>query len=286
MGADQAMLLRLGLFTIAIACWIGFTAYAIAETFPTECPFPKAASGKLRKVDRQCGLRGAPGTDSHRAQNAAKNNFCAQGPIIDLSREHFEQLQSAAERTGVEFGARDRLPEDRSVLRQLLPVSNGARVGEGSLVRHVGFLTNPRNSNVNNGESVNCNFRGAENNDIHFDLVQDPDDDACLSVTGEVTPHRRSAHYEKDVLLQSRIAERPVRVTGQLFFDASHKPCVNGEPHGAPLRISLWEIHPVYSVEVCKRKTIDSCPSNDDTVWLPIERFSNVPHEEEDDDEN
>src|SRR5437763_11676975 len=156
MGADQAM--RLGLFTIAIACWIGFTAYASAERFPTECSFPKAASGRLQKVDRQCGLRGAPGTDAHRAQNAAKNNFCAEGPTVDLTRGHFEQLQSAAEQTGVEFGARDRLPEDRSVLRQLLPVSNGARVGEGSLVRHVGFLTNPRNSNVSNGESVNCNF--------------------------------------------------------------------------------------------------------------------------------
>jgi hypothetical protein len=284
MRADQAMFLRLGFFTIAIACWIGFTTCAIAERFPTECSFPKAASGKLRKVDRQCGLGGAPGTDANRAQNAAKNNFCAEGPIIDLTREHFEQLQSAAERTGVKFGARDRLPEDRSVLRQLLPVPDGARVGEGSLVRHVGFLTNPRNSNVDNGESVNCNFRGAESNDIHFDLVQDPDDDACLSVTAEITPHRRSPHYEKEVLLQSRIAERPVRVTGQLFFDASHKPCVNGEPHGAPLRISLWEIHPVYTIEVCKRRTLDSCPSNDDSVWLPIERFSNAPHEEEDDD--
>jgi hypothetical protein len=90
------------------------------------------------------------------------------------------------------------------------------------------------------------------------------------------TPHRRSPHYEKEVLTQTRIAERPVRVTGQLFFDASHRPCVNGEPQESLQRISLWEIHPVYSIDVCRQKTVAECSADNDSAWIPIERFANV----------
>jgi hypothetical protein len=259
--------------------------HVAAEQFPVQCQLPKAASGKLRRVDRQCGLSGVGDTQAHRDQNAAKNNFCAQGPAVTLRREHFEQLQAAAEQAGVQFGSRENLPEDRAPLRGILALGNGTRVGEGSLVKHVGFITHPRYSNTDHGESVNCNFTGEVSNDIHFDLHQDPDeDDACLSVTGEITPHRRAPHYEKEVLVQHRVAQRPVRVTGQLFFDASHRPCVNGEPMENLKRISLWEIHPVYSIDVCRRRTVPECAADDDSAWIPLDRFTNVAGEENDED--
>ena len=247
-----------------------------AEQFPSQCSFPKAAAGKQQKVDKQCGLAGMGDTPAHKAQNTAKNNFCADGAAVTLSRDDFKRLQTAAESARVRFGDRENLPEDRNVLRGIMRLSDNTQVGEGTLVRHVGFLTHPRYSNVRNGESVNCNFRGEDSNDIHFDILQDRDEDACFSVTGEITPHRRSPHYEKDVLTQTRIAERPVRVTGQLFFDASHRPCVNGEPQESLQRISLWEIHPVYSIDVCRQKTVDECSADNNSAWIPIERFANV----------
>ena len=45
-----------------------------------------------------------------------------------------------------------------------------------------------------------------------------------------------------------------LRLTGQLFYDASHKPCVFSggkivERH-SPERRSIWEIHPIYRIEV------------------------------------
>jgi len=60
-----------------------------------------------------------------------------------------------------------------------------------------------------------------------------------------------------------------VRVTGQQFFDGSHVPCKNGAPQGSnPKRVSLWEIHPIYSFEVC--------PSGDCAHggWQPLETFA------------
>jgi hypothetical protein len=107
---------------------------------------------------------------------------------------------------------------------------------------------------------------------------------ACDSVTGEIVPHHRSAAYQVDVLRSPRIAERPVRVTGQLFFDGSHVPCRDGKPAN-PQRATVWEIHPVYHIEVCKNETIAACRITDSSVWVPLESWVNVAIEEEDDDD-
>ena len=47
-------------------------------------------------------------------------------------------------------------------------------------------------------------------------------------------------------------------------FDAAHQPC-NGTVHGSqdPARFTSWEIHPVYSVQVCKKNSLDECPADD-----------------------
>jgi hypothetical protein len=65
------------------------------------------------------------------------------------------------------------------------------------------------------------------------------------------------------------VAGQVVRVTGQLFFDGSHSPCAGGK--GSPKRASLWEIHPVYALDVCSGKTIADCPVDDETKWQPLE---------------
>jgi hypothetical protein len=36
-------------------------------------------------------------------------------------------------------------------------------------------------------------------------------------------------------------------------------------------RVSLWEIHPVYAVDVCSGSTIADCPFDDDSKWHPLE---------------
>ena len=63
-----------------------------AEQFPSQCSFPKAAAGKQQKVDKQCGLAGMGDTPAHKAQNTAKNNFCADGAAVALSRDDFKRL--------------------------------------------------------------------------------------------------------------------------------------------------------------------------------------------------
>ena len=60
-----------------------------------------------------------------------------------------------------------------------------------------------------------------------------------------------------------------LRLTGPLFYDASHRPCVFSggkvaERH-APERRSIWEIHPIYRIEV-----YDSMKQR----WLDLDRWA------------
>jgi hypothetical protein len=133
------------------------------------------------------------------------------------------------------------------------------------------------------GESVNCNMPQLAANDIHIALIataagakkalakKNPNqpDPECATVTAEITPHHRSTTYNRfdtnpadflksgtkqkkgqDKLTSRRLPLQGarVRITGQLFFDASHTPCKNG--HGGPPRRSIWEVHPVFEIQV------------------------------------
>ena len=55
---------------------------------------------------------------------------------------------------------------------------------------------------------------------------------------------------------------RPVRMRGQLMFDASHSFCTSAgkRTSGNSARRSGWKIHPVTEFDVCKFKTLTNCP--------------------------
>jgi hypothetical protein len=177
------------------------------------------------------------------------------------------------------------LPPDRKILIDFFTDSHGRHLGEGMLVRLEGFVFKAQHSNTfvfkgpkdKPGESVNCNQPTLAMNDIHIALAETKaalKGSECETVTAEIIPHHRNVIYNrfdtnpKDFLIdakgkkqkqkkgQDKLAGKPlplagaqVRITGQLFFDASHSaPCKNG--NGAPKRCSIWEVHPVYAIEV------------------------------------
>jgi hypothetical protein len=141
------------------------------------------------------------------------------------------------------------------------------------------------------GEDVNCHNENEGENDIHINLVQRPappkplknDSDAvkerkraarkaalCKAIVAEVIPHFRPAMFEVDNLDPIFRKKVPVRVSGQLFFDASHRPCAGSTPRDSSVRGSLWEIHPIYSIDICKHNTLTQCSAANDQVWVPI----------------
>ena len=104
-----------------------------------------------------------------------------------------------------------------------------------------------------------------DENDIHIAFGSHADSQECEGVSAEIIPHYRPAswneigHFETyssktkkytpNPAMASRLQAHVYRITGQLFFDASHRACPCGTTC-SPKRSSEWEIHPVYGIEV------------------------------------
>jgi hypothetical protein len=186
------------------------------------------------------------------------------------------------------------LPTDRSQLKDIATTAAGDSVGEGKLVTivakvlHAGYSNSKYNIYPGNqrgaGESVNCKgvpskkaSSEIDRNDIHIVLVAPGVKDECLSVTAEISPHYRPDAWRRfhnmkpnkagDVNAEAKGVDfsqlRAVRITGPLFYDASHEAC-NAKGPNTPRRRSIWEIHPVYKLEVQK-------PSGE---WLSFEEWA------------
>ncbi len=231
----------------------GVHPVAAHGAFAPLCTLPFAGA-RNAAIDDRCGINGGSKDAAKQAESQAKNNFCAtaQSPRA-VTYEDLTGLQSQSGHTP------RRIP-DRSVVKSL---------GEGQLVSYIAFIKEAHYSDVAGGENVNCDIPGNPTNDVHIVLLQNPGDDECKSTTAEMSPHYRPANWTPAAL--NALKEYPVRIQGQLFFDGSHTPCTtHSKP--TPKRASLWEIHPVYSIDVCGKKTLAECQGSGD-AWTPLSQY-------------
>ena len=248
------------------------------STFPDKCSdgsaLPFSNIEVKHSIDQSCGVQGKPtsSTNSH-TQNKVKNNFCATGAPETVTPDSLTALQ---QKTHVPTGQGNE-PADRGPLTDL---------GEGKLVRMKAFLIEAHVADMPTGESVNCNGATADLNDIHMAFATNHDSQECTSVSAEISPHYRPASWDQigtfeaynsstrkyvgNPATQARLLAQPYRITGQLFFDASHSPCPCGTSC-SPIRASDWEIHPVYAIEVCK--TGNSCDESNDSDWIAFDKW-------------
>jgi hypothetical protein len=247
----------------------------VPVTCPNGAKLLFAAIAARHPIDDSCSESGdSPDPDAEN-QNRFKNNFCAATPQPPqlVTPQELTILQATASR---ELGVNvSRLPSDRASLQ---------RLGEGKVVRMKGYLVAARYADLNIGESVNCHMTGEEGNDIHIALAADAGARECDSVTAEISPHYRPPSWSeigkfhtsgsKDDAANQQVATRlqaqPYRITGQLFYDASHRPCPC-DVGCNPKRASLWEIHPVYAIEVCK--TGSPCDAGKDNDWVDFDTW-------------
>ncbi len=204
--------------------------------------------------DDHCGIYGDKTDPASQAESAAKNNFCA--PTYDPDVMTYQKLL-------------DLQTQSANIPKELDDRKEVQNLGEGNYVSYVAVIKNAHYSDTTGGESVNCNMSGNPPNDIHIVLMSDPNDtDECHSTTAEMSPHYRPANWTPAAL---NALGKPVRIKGQLFYDNSHTPCTaHSRPN--PKRASLWEIHPVYSIEVCRSSNLDECRnSTDPAEWTALQ---------------
>jgi hypothetical protein len=269
------------LLRIVLMCAMPFAVTALSAaqaTFSDKCPsgapLPFAAIEVKHPIDSSCGLQGKPTSpDTSHTQNLVKNNFCSTATPETFTPQMLIALQNnnhIASGKGLE-------PADRSQLKSL---------GEGKVVRMKAFLIEAHHADLGGGESVNCNGAVEEQNDIHIAFGPAVSTKECASVSAEISPHFRPAswneigHFETwdpktqtytgNPGMASRLQAHAYRVTGQTFFDASHAPCPCSTSC-SPVRASVWEIHPVYNIEVCKAGA--ACDENNDADWIAFDTW-------------
>jgi hypothetical protein len=264
--------------TFLVPAVSGLAQQAFPDRCPNQMPLPFAPSEQQHPIDKTCGPRGKPTSPANiQLQNSVKNNFCATAG--DNRAETFTppMLIDLQRSTHIPAG-HDMEPRDRKALQTL---------GEGKVIRMKAYLIEAHHADLGSGESVNCNGITEDQNDIHVALGPQPDSKECDSITAEISPHYRpgswneighfeifntsTQKYRVNQRMAARLQAHPYRITGQLFFDASHAPCPCGTSHCGPLRASVWEIHPVYGIEVCK--TGAACNENNDADWLAFDSW-------------
>src|SRR5256714_2671414 len=296
--ADQKMKMRFSLLVLSILAVILFPIGAGARKLKfTTCgkPLPlqlRPFTHKPQRIDYLCGNTGCPRNAANDKQNAQKNNFCASlNPITQVTLDTFSTLNDAS--NNEPSIPKGEPPPSRAKLANIITIDNfdgGTKLGEGKVVSFVGYVLDARHSNVDkdnpltagNGESVQCNLLGCAYNDIHITLAEDPNEHKmCRTVVGEIVPHYRPPAWD---LFDSPdyanfLKNHPVKLTGQLFFDGSHVPCTaDGKAGLNPARdnakdferLALWEIHPIYAIDVCKYADKARCEVADKPAWFPF----------------
>ena len=242
-----------------------------------------------QRIDFLCGNSGCHKSEPNDRQNSMKNNFCAPvKKIIPVTLRTFAALGEAS--TNEPSIPKGDPPESRAKLANIITLDDGTtKLGEGKTVVFVGFVLDANHSNVDkndpltkgNGESVQCNLLGCDYNDIHITLAEDPNEPSrCNTIVAEIIPHYRPAAWN---LFDSPdyaafLKTHPVRISGQLFFDGSHVPCRDGKADFNPARnnqkdferLALWEIHPIYAIDVCKNAELSQCSASNQSVWFPF----------------
>jgi hypothetical protein len=243
------------------------------KEFVPECTLPFDQVAAKQDFDEVCGIDGTGATDPKVLQNHAKNNFCATGDPVLVTFASFKKLETLVEDPTKGLGPHFSVPKTRDKLVNIAyKTSEGESASEGTIVTLAAFIQEAHFADTSSGEDVNCSMKGAENNDVHIALAQSgKETDECKSVTAEMSPHYRPPLWAEKVL---NSIKNPVRITGQLMFDASHHPC-SGAKRPNPLRMSSWEIHPVYNIEVCKKASLASCKADNDTVWESLDAYMN-----------
>lgn len=271
-------------FPIVVAFSLLFlvTGEVSAQQFVPGCP---QLNGQIRTlqqsqpIDSTCPRQGE-GQAPSLAQNFAKNNFCASNQPVEVNITTLRKLeartQAALTQAHIPFGNPTNIPPNRTILQQNFN-PGGVALGEGRAVKIVAFVLDSHYSNLKKGENVNCTTGGKTHNDIHVSLGATPTSDECFGVNAEISPHFRPTTWAD---FDDWEFTHPLMFVGQLFYDASHKPCTQGHPVN-PARISSWEIHPVYSIFVCKNATLQACHANNGNDWWPFDEWINLPDDEE-----
>ena len=141
-----------------------------------------------------------------------------------------------------------------------------------------GFIAEDRNIRCGGAESVNCGHSepaggdpACTRTDIHLPIVEGVNGHEVQSIVSEPIPQGPNVKmWTPSAFREVKKQGRKLLIRGGLFYDSAH--IVNTDENGAisqPKRFTLWEIHPITAVLVCKRQD-NKCDPETATDWNPL----------------
>jgi hypothetical protein len=222
------------------------------------CVSPETIKACTTKKPAGCAAADSP----HGALNTLKRRLPNDEAPTLVTFETFSQLQTAA--VGLVDEGVDISPSDRDKIKRIETAEG--KVGEGSRVRLVAFLSEGK-PHPNTGESVNCNLKTAANNDIHISVTEKKNGSEFDGIVVEMIPQDRPHNWTARNL--EALRGKVLLIEGGLLYDNMH--FVNADENnplgGQPKRFSLWEVHPITSLKVCKKTTVGQCDPDRATDW-------------------
>ena len=233
----------------------------------------KRASGPCVSDLAHCPVSGCEPPDSdHGRLNKQKRNRPPTGSAVTLTFDDFRTLQKKFNALHLPVGPGTELSaDDRSRLAQGFDLGHGVKVGEGRLVQLVGYISPDRDLRASGGESVNCRLPGAESNDIHVPMVEQPEGSEYESIVVEPIPQDRPNAWSLAMFKKAQADGVLLMIRGQLLMDNQH--LVHTDPDDGldrqPKRFTLWEIHPITQIFQCTRAD-NKCVASDMSTWAEI----------------
>lgn len=243
------------------------------------CVLPYAAYAPTRDVlyfcdnaGRRAGMPPPPLADRLRLD--AQNNLCAAASApVPMAPREFGLLPSPP---------KSELTVSRKSLAQLAVLTGRSGVGEGTVIRTAGIISKAHVTGCREpapgetaGEAVTCYFMGGPKvSEIQLNLspVAGPRDQPdCDTIVAKLVTHYRPIWWDD---IDIKTPEAPVRITGQLFYDDTAGTC-QGSGGRSP-RMTRWEVHPVYAIDVCIASAAECDPANGQ-LWVPYHQWLDRP---------
>lgn len=258
-------------FALRAGCVLPYAAYAPARDALYFCD----------NAGRRAGTPPPPLADRLRLD--AQNNLCAPASApVPITLKEFGLLPSPP---------RSQLVSSRKSLAQVAALPGRADAGEGIVARTVGIISKAHIVGCQEpapgqaaGEAVTCHFMGGPKvSEIQLNLspVSAPRDAPdCDTVVAKLVTHYRPIWWDD---IDIKTPEVPVRITGQLLYDDTVEGCQRAASATAPAagtrapRLTRWEVHPVYAIDVCIASAAADCDPSVGKLWVPYHQWLDRP---------
>lgn len=204
----------------------------------------------------------------------AQNNLCAPASApMPMALKEFGLLPVPPS---------TQLASSRRSLAEVAVLPGRSITGEGTVVRTVGVISKAHIVGCDEpspGEpvasAVTCHFMGGPKvSEIQLNLSPigaPPGEPDCDTIVAKMVTHYRPIWWDD---IDVKTPEAPVRITGQLFYDDTAATCQG--PGARSARMTGWEVHPVYAIDVCIASAHECDPTNG-RLWIPYHQWLDRP---------